>query len=86
LPTVRELLKAIETGPVGLWVGESVWAFNGLLMFHMIAVAMVTDDVETEPIILPDERLVVEEALPCITADSIFFTVDTTLFSADNVC
>ena len=41
MPTVRELLKAIETGPVGLWVGESVWAFNGLLMFHMIAVAMV---------------------------------------------
>ena len=34
-------MKAIETGPVGLWVGESVWAFNGLLMFHMIAVAMV---------------------------------------------
>lgn len=52
----------------------------------MIAVAMVTDDVETEPIILPDERLVVEEKAACISADSILFTADTTLFSADNVC
>jgi hypothetical protein len=41
LPTVREFLKGIETGPVGHWVAESIWAFNGILMFHMIAVAMV---------------------------------------------
>ena len=39
--TTREFLKSIETGPVGLWVGESVWGFNGLLMVHLIAVAMV---------------------------------------------
>ena len=41
MPTVREVLKGIETGPVGLWVAESVWAFNGILMFHLIAVTMV---------------------------------------------
>jgi hypothetical protein len=41
LATIRELLKAIETGPVGHWVAESTWAFNGILMFHLIAVTMV---------------------------------------------
>jgi hypothetical protein len=41
LLTIREFLKAIEQGPVGLWMAESTWAFNGILMFHMIAVAMV---------------------------------------------
>jgi hypothetical protein len=41
VPTIKELLKEIERGPVGLWMAESTWAFNGILMFHMIAVAMV---------------------------------------------
>ena len=41
LLTIREFLKEIERGPVGLWMAESTWAFNGILMFHMIAVAMV---------------------------------------------
>jgi hypothetical protein len=41
VPTIKELLKEIEHGPVGLWMAESTWAFNGLLMLHMIAVAMV---------------------------------------------
>jgi amino acid permease len=41
LPTIKELLKGIETSPLGHWVAESTWAFNGLLMVHLIAVTMV---------------------------------------------
>ena len=39
--TIREFLRAIEHSPVGLWVAESIWAFNAILMIHMIAVALV---------------------------------------------
>jgi hypothetical protein len=39
--SVRELLKEIERGPVGHWMAESIWAFNGILMLHLIAVTMV---------------------------------------------
>jgi hypothetical protein len=41
LLTLREFLKEIERSPVGHWVAESTWAFNGFLMFHMMSVAMV---------------------------------------------
>ncbi len=52
----------------------------------MLAVALVTDDLESGPIILPDERIDNTEEEPCITADSTLYSVDSETISADNFC